>query len=151
MDGFLPPTLGSMDSPVRNKEDFWNLAFTAAFAFACLALMAYLSDVPNVFVRVGVWDFFLLSFASFRLIRLFTYDKITAFLRDYLAARSGAVGKTLHSLIICPWCTGVWTSLLVVTLFFVPYAQPILLVLAVAGIASSVQVIMNAVSRLFQP
>lgn len=140
-----------MDNPVRSKEDFWNLAFTAAFAFACLVLVAYLSDVPNVFVRVGVWDFFLLSFAAFRLIRLLTYDKITAFLRDYLAARSGGLGKTFHSLVICPWCVGVWTSLFVVTLYFVPYAQPILLVLAVAGIASSLQVVMNAVSRIFQP
>jgi hypothetical protein len=87
------------------------------------------------------------SLAIFRLIRLFSYDIITQFIRDwFVGARVGTFRYTFGTLINCPWCTGLWFSFVVVFFYFAtPYAWPIILVLALAAVASFLQVISSLV------
>jgi len=118
---------------VKTTDDVWNLAFSAAFVALSGALAVSAGEPSSVFDRVAGWNFLLLSLATFRLVRLFTYDKIFAFVRAGLSESAGGLGRALNSLIVCPWCTGAWTALAVTAAFLAtPYSQPILLVLAVA-------------------
>ena len=102
-------------------------------------------------------QFIVLILASFRLAHLIVFDKITAFLRDQFITvikEVDAGGKEtlkteikgegwrywVGSLLSCYWCVGVWTSLLVVILYWLfPITFPALLVLAIAGGASIIE------------
>ena len=100
----------------------------------------------------------ILSLASFRLTRLLVFDKIFEFMREpffdeileenddgeletYYLPKDRGVKKFIGEMLSCYWCTGIWTSALIVLLFnFYPaFAAPILLFLAVAGLASMIE------------
>ncbi|NRD79072.1 DUF1360 domain-containing protein [Bacillus sp. BRMEA1] len=101
----------------------------------------------------------ILALASFRLTHLIVFDTITWFLRKPFVSINTIVdasGRTNHymeirgkgwrywmgSLLTCHWCMGVWCSLIVVALyFFLPIIFPLLVILAVAGIASIIEFI----------
>lgn len=107
---------------------------------------------------IGVFDFFILVLASFRLTRLFVYDKITQFVRDFFQRTTLVDGvivrekygrgplRTLSDLLDCPWCTGVWVALPVIFFYFyTPFAWYPLLLLAVTGFATFIQLSANAI------
>jgi hypothetical protein len=51
---------------------------------------------------------------------------------------------TLHSIITCPWCAGVWVTLVIIVFYFlIPYGVLIVYVLALAGLASMVILLSN--------
>lgn len=127
------------------KIHFWH-TFLALF-FVVFATFAFSS--LSAAGRLGTWiplsDFCLMTLAIFRLIRLFTYDNITAFIREWFV---GADPKTLlgslGTLINCPWCTGLWFSLLIVFFYFLtPIAWYAILVLALSAVASFLQLLTN--------
>jgi hypothetical protein len=53
-----------------------------------------------------VFDLVLASLATYRLTRLFTADKITQPLREWITARSDWFGY----LVTCDWCLSIWLS-----------------------------------------
>jgi hypothetical protein len=80
-------------------------------------------------------DWLIISFATFRLVRLIVEDEITRPLRDWWFHRNQ------HSLITeilqCQWCATIWSAaLLLFLILFIPIFMPIILVLGVAGLAS---------------
>jgi hypothetical protein len=106
--------------------------------------------------------FFLLAFATFRLTRLIVFDKITEFFRNYfledvelkdaagnvqtyVKPREGRIRGWIGELISCYWCTGVWCSIFLFCLYwFIPHiATPIILILAIAGVASSIEAVIS--------
>ncbi len=92
-------------------------------------------------------DYILMSLAIFRLIRLTSYDVITKFIRDGVAAapRDSFLG-TFSQLLNCPWCTGLWFSFFVVFAYYAtPVAYPVIIILALAGVASLFQVFANLI------
>jgi hypothetical protein len=113
-------------------------------------------------MNINILDFIILALASFRLTRLIVFDKITEFLRDpffdeveeenddgtlevYYLPKGTPIKKFIGELLSCYWCTGVWVSASVV----VGYLQlpvvfvPIILVLAVAGLAAILESIVQ--------
>ena len=107
-------------------------------------------------------EFILLSLASFRLTRLIVYDKITAFLRKpffdevekknkkgeveiYIIPKKSGIKGWIGELLSCYWCTGIWSAIIIVAaLFFFPYwSNPVIVVLAVAGLASLIETIVQ--------
>ncbi|WP_066071229.1 DUF1360 domain-containing protein [Neobacillus soli] len=115
-------------------------------------------------MKITILNLFILSLASFRLTRLIVFDKITEFIREpffdevaeeneegeievyYIPKKTGA-GKFLGELLSCYWCTGIWASTAVVGMFLLSpdYTTPVILVLAVAGLAS----ILESIVQLF--
>jgi hypothetical protein len=102
---------------------------------------------------VSVFDFALLSLATLRLIRLLVYDRITQFVRDWFfedpisgsCPKSGFKASVGH-LFGCPWCMGVWVGLFIVFFYFLtPLARFPILILAVSGVASFIQLLANMV------
>jgi hypothetical protein len=104
---------------------------------------------------IYLMDFILLSLACFRLTRLIVFDKITESLRApffeeieeeneegiievYYSPKNTPVKKFIGELISCYWCTGIWVSagLVVGFLYFSYLFVPIILIAAIAGLAS---------------
>ncbi|WP_459500779.1 DUF1360 domain-containing protein [Bacillus sp. C1] len=106
--------------------------------------------------------FFIFALATFRLTRLIVYDKITSFIRapfieeleitepdgtvsTYTKVRGKGLQKWIGELLSCYWCTGIWMSIILLAGHrFVPIVvEPILLILAVAGIAAIIETIVG--------
>lgn len=107
----------------------------------------WLSGGGRYIPSVSAFDLFLMALAIFRLVRLTSYDVITKFLRDAVAPapRDSFLG-TFSQLVNCPWCTGLWFSFFVVFAYYAtPVAYPVILILALAGVASFIQVLANLV------
>lgn len=117
--------------------------------YVAIAIVAYSWLAMNG--RLAQWvplgDFFLMAFAIFRLVRLFTYDSITQFIRDWFYGKSAtSFMGSLGTLVNCPWCTGLWFALVVVFFYFAtPAAWYAILVLALASIASFFQLLSNLI------
>jgi hypothetical protein len=125
----------------------WSILLSLFFA-ALLAFGIWYLSISGGFNRaVGFGDILLMSLAVWRLTRLFTYDAITKFIRDwFVGARPESLRGTLFTLITCPWCTGLWFGATVVFFYFLtPYAWPVMLVLAIAALGSFFQVLSNLV------
>ncbi|WP_416828775.1 DUF1360 domain-containing protein [Ectobacillus polymachus] len=99
-------------------------------------------------------------FASFRLTRLLVYDKITRFLRapfidemevlakdgtieTYTKSKGTGLQKWIGDLLSCYWCTGMWTTTgLLLCYYLMPkLTEPLLLILAIAGMAAIIEII----------
>lgn len=146
-----------------NDQDFWNFVFTLLFAGFFLLLLWILFLVHGELPQsIGLFDALLIVLATFRLTRLFVYDKITRFVRNaflkheetytregvtYLTYIEYAQGprRTISDLLGCPWCFGVWSALVVSFFYFLtPIAWLPIFILAVAGLGTFVQLGANA-------
>lgn len=104
----------------------------------------------------------IISLASFRLTRLIVFDKITEFLRApffeeeiemnnegeeeiYYVPKKGIPTHFFGELLSCYWCTGVWSTLGICIFYFMwpIYATPILIVLAIAGVAAIIETVVQ--------
>ena len=124
---------------------FWNFAFSLFFAVLVLVASSWLLATGKIALGISFGNFLLMALAIFRLVRLFTYDHITDFIRDWFryAPRDSFFG-TMGALLNCPWCTGLWFSFLIVFFAYAtPLAWPIILILALAALASFVQIFSN--------
>lgn len=107
-----------------------------------------------------IYDIALITLASFRMTRLFVYDAMTKFIREQfldaeVSARGGKVSlvkpktgprRTLADLFSCPWCFGVWSASTIAFFYLLtPVAHFPTLVLAVAGVATFIQLLANMV------
>jgi hypothetical protein len=117
-------------------------------------------------MKITFLNLFILAFASFRLTRLIVFDKITEFFREpffdeleevneegvievyYLPKKTG-IKKFIGELLSCYWCTGIWASAFIVVVYYLcpSYSTPIILIFAVAGIASIFE---SVVQRLIE-
>lgn len=124
---------------------FWNLFLSLFYVLLVIAAVSYLAAVGRIFYDIPVRDLVLIALAIFRLTRLFTYDVIMAFVRNWFAgARPDTLRHTLGTLINCPWCTGLWFSLVVLFFYFATiYSWPVILILALASVASFFQILAN--------
>ncbi len=117
------------------------------YVVVAVAAYSWLAVNGRLAQWVPLGDFFLMAFAIFRLVRLFTYDSITQFIRDWFHGKSTtSFLGTLGTLVNCPWCTGLWFALVVVFGYFAtPAAWYLILVLALASIASFFQLLSNLI------
>lgn len=124
---------------------FWNTILSLFFAFLIVVSIVMLSHAGRIFYTVPVRDIVLIALAIFRLVRLFTYDKITQFIRDwFVGAQPNTLRDTFGVLINCPWCIGLWFSWALVTFYFASvYSWPLILILALAALGSLFQIIAN--------
>jgi hypothetical protein len=77
--------------------------------------------------------------------RILVFEKIFKYFRDVLKKREDLylIG-TLSSIITCPWCAGVWVTLIIIVFYYlVPFGVLLVYVLALAGLASIVILLSN--------
>lgn len=159
-------TCGTATTHVRLKDDQngWNLIFSILFAVLLfLSVWSFYHTYGGTPAVISIFDMVLISFAIFRITRLFVYDRITQFLRDHFMKKEDLQGddgrtyvrltpyrggplRTISDLLSCPWCTGMWASLVVVYCYYMlPFAWYIILVLAIAGVGNILQMLANMI------
>ncbi len=125
-----------------------------------MGLLARFAELPTT---ITLFDAALITFASFRLVRLMTYDKVMQWFRDLFvhsevrygdgeermvvrqAYASGPL-RAMHELLSCPWCFGVWAAFLVSFFYFLsPLAWYPIFALAVAGVATLLMLLANLI------
>jgi hypothetical protein len=148
---------------MKNDQGLWNFLFSVLFITILVWMIWYLWKVNRLPFAINVFDFLLVVLASFRVTRLFVYDAITQFVRDwfldvdYAEDENGDIyvsrqrpfqgpRSIISQLMSCPWCFGMWASMWVSFIYFAtPFAWFLIFILAVAGIATLIQLIANAV------
>lgn len=129
------------------KTAFWNIVYGLFFLALVFSGTGWLVEHGFMARYIALGDFLLIALAIFRLVRLTSYDVITQFIRDAVAgAPKGTFVGTFSELVHCPWCTGLWFSFFVVFFYYAtPVAWPIILILALAGVASVFQILSNLI------
>jgi hypothetical protein len=113
-------------------------------------------------VEFTLLQLMIMGLAVFRLTHLIVYDKITEFLRSpffdeveekdglgntetYLVPKQTLIRGWIGELISCYWCTGIWAAGVLYGLYiFLPAAaNPLIVILAVAGIASIIETLIQ--------
>ena len=115
--GYAPPE----ERPPLAAYATFAAAFHAAMAGAVVAAKRSGRDLPQ---RVGAGDIVLIGTASYKLSRLISKKKITAFVRAPFTELEGKGGpaeveekprgkglrRAFGELLICPYCLGLWAS-----------------------------------------
>ena len=143
-------------APAEQEQNFWNgvalLVYLALCALAVWLIARYGAFDP---ASLGFYDLALLGLAAFRLIHLMTYDKIFEAVRAAFMDRAGGRLKTAErgwrrlvcEFLQCLWCTGMWSALIVATIYFLgTWGRFAVIVLAVAGLGSLLQIVSKAVA-----
>jgi hypothetical protein len=129
----------------ERKHQAWNF-WSAFIFFGLLVLMGYLLERNHVNIEdITLKEAVVIILASYRLTRILVFEKIFKYLRDALRKRENLylIG-TISSIITCPWCAGVWVTLIIIVFYYlVPYGNLFTYVLALAGIASLVILLSN--------
>jgi len=127
------------------KHQAWN--FWSAFVFlSAVVLVGFLLRENGVDIEELTFkEAILIILASYRMTRILVFEKIFKYFRDVLKNRENLyVIGTVHSMITCPWCAGVWVTLIIVVLYFlVPFGVLLVYVLALAGLASMLILVSN--------
>jgi hypothetical protein len=131
----------------RMKFHFWHTFLSLFFAGLVVLGLAWLDSEGRLAAFIPLSDFFLMALATFRLIHLFTYDNITAFIREWFVGfEATSFAGTLGHLVNCPWCTGLWFSFIVVFAYFgTPYAWYLILILALSSLATFLQILTSRI------
>lgn len=130
------------------KIHFWHLFFSLVFLGGAIAALGVIeATYGTVPTSVPLADAIILVLATFRLTRLFAYDSITSFIREWFAGSNPrSFLGTLGTLVHCPWCLGLWFSLVASFAYFMtPYAWFFLFFLALGGVATFIQILANLV------
>ncbi len=141
---------------------FWNIVFGLFFLIlASLGVIILSTEAYKDPAALTLLDFLLITLATQRFTRLFVYDSMTKFFReqfyDAVEGKRGEVllvkpangpRRTLADLMTCPWCFGVWAAS-TITFFYLltPYAYVPTLILAIASVASMLQLFANALGH----
>jgi len=144
---------------VEEDQQFWQGVALVGFAVLC-ALSVWLVTRYGTadFASLTLFGLALLGLAAFRAIHLITYDKIFDIVRAAFMDHKGARLKTAErgwrrlmcEFIQCIWCTGMWSGLIVVTVYFLgAWGRYAVIVLAVAGLGSLLQLMSKALAAQF--
>jgi len=129
----------------ERKHQAWN--FWSAFVFfGAILLVGYFLNRQGIDIRdLTMKEAVLVILASYRMTRILVFEKILKHFRDALKRRENLyVIGTIHSMVTCPWCAGVWVTLIIIVFYFlVPYGALLVYVLALAGLASMVILLSN--------
>ncbi len=141
----------------------WNIFLIIAFLLVGAWMIDYLDDSTGFPSTISAFDFFILVLATFRLIRLVSYDAIFQFVHEFFMRKIVAVGssgeriisyvqeprglkRAMAILLGCLWCTGIWISLFATFIYFaIPESWVVFFALAVSGLAGVFQLVANLI------
>ncbi len=129
----------------ERKHQAWN--FWSAFVFlGAVFLVGHFLKREGIDIRdLTLTEAVLVILASYRTTRILVFEKILKHFRDALKRRENLyVIGTIHSMVTCPWCAGVWVTLIIIVFYFlVPYGTLLIYVLALSGLVSMVILVSN--------
>jgi hypothetical protein len=129
----------------ERKHQAWN--FWSAFVFlGAVWLVAFFLQRKGIDIRdLTLKEALLIILSTTRLTRILVFEKILKHFRDALKRRQHLyVIGTIHSMVTCPWCAGVWMTLIIVVFYYlIPYGELLIYVLALSILASMVILVSN--------
>lgn len=149
-----------MDTNRYKNDHAWNLGASVFFLFLTALFFVFIRNFGGDYYlyRLGFLDLVIIGMASFRLTRLFTLDKIFSFARAWffdtnehggMVKPGTGIRRIAAELIECPWCTGLWSGLLSITMYLSgPYLRFLVWLLAVAGVGAIFYVLSNMFARI---
>lgn len=91
------------------------------------------------------------ALAVARVTGLIVADSITEPIRDRITVKlddqPGSLGEAIATLITCPWCAGMWVSLVAAPLVWFWWDAPVMLIVALALALSQVTGMTNSLGR----
>ena len=125
-----------MNHPFREKVLNFNSILVFVVILACSVYLAFLLKIS--LNSLSVIDIILLSLSCYRLSRMIVYEKVFELIRNYLGSNTDkALIGSIHNLITCPWCAGVWVSLIVFDIYYLlPFGKYLIYILAISAIAT---------------
>lgn len=129
----------------ERKHQAWNFWSVFVF-FGAVYLVGTLLDLKGVVIQdINFKEAVVIILASYRMTRILVFEKIFKYFRNVLKKNENLyVIGTVHSMVTCPWCAGVWVTLIIVVFYYlVPHGVLLVYVLALAGLASMVILISN--------
>lgn len=147
---------------MKDDQNFWNFWLLVLSAVLLVIEIWILAEMGNLPVAIGIFDALLITLATFRLTRLFVYDSIMYFVRDWFLIREviytsdevivkrkkypSGFKRAMSDLFSCPWCFGLQAAMLVVFLYYLsPVFWILIFMFAVGGVATFIQLVANAV------
>jgi hypothetical protein len=137
--------MSDKDRKPNQQQKSWNFLATL-FYIVCFVGLGYGLKARGL----GAEDFrfrdiALMTLATYRLTRLLVFDAIFKLFRDFVRKRSHyLVFYVIREIITCPWCAGIWACIIIVAIYFlVPFGQILILLFAIAGVASFIVIIVN--------
>lgn len=129
----------------ERKHQAWN--FWSVFVFLiAVGLVGFFLHRKDIDIEELTFkEALVFILASFRMTRILVFEKIFKHFRDALKRRENMyIIGTIHAMITCPWCAGVWATLVTIVLYYlVPYGVLLVYVLALAGLASMMILVSN--------
>lgn len=141
-----------------HDRSFWNFTALIAFLFllaACMYLIYRFDGVRMLWLFNGL-DLLIISLATFRFAHLLTFDKIFNFVRHFFLEESREgdakptriASRVVYEMLECLWCTGIWSALIVFTVYLLGvWGQFIVIVFAAAGVGSLLQVVSKRIAN----
>ncbi len=148
-----------------NHDSAWYIIYSIFFLMVAVGMLWSLYTTNGSLpTSIPLFDLGLIILATFRLTRLFVYDKITHFIRDIFqhteeeytqegvtyfqkVERTHGPLRVAYELLICPWCFSIWAGLFVTYAYFERtelFWLPIL-ILAISGVATTIQILVNLI------
>ena len=129
---------------------FCNFVFVVFFTILVILGAIILETESRIpFSDLALFDFILITLASWRVTRLFVYDTATKFFREQfwnvkkvgrgfqLEKPKTGPRRTLADLLSCSWCFGVWASAMVIFFYLItPFSVYLVMLLAVSAVAT---------------
>ena len=137
-----------------SEQYFWSFVFSVFFLILVVMGAIILETEARIaWVDLTTFDYVIMLLASWRLTRLFVYDNILRFVREQfmdvmkvgrgykLQTPKNGPRRLMAELFACPWCTSVWTSLIVVFLYMLTeYAVLPFVLLGMSAVVSVLQI-----------
>jgi hypothetical protein len=152
--------MSSSNEKMPKDQGMWfavfSVLFLALFIFFYFGLTGGSEKLKWIYY-ISTFDIVILSLATYRIIRLISYDKIFAFVRNlfmdekdgHLVKPSGGPRRTIAEIIECMWCTGLWAALGVTFVYFaLPVGRLFVIILAIAAVGSFLQNFSQMVARI---
>ncbi len=135
-------------SKSSNSEYFWHVILFLSYPLVYLVSIITLKYIWISDFSLSDREIIILWLATFRLTRLFVYDQITNFIREPLKSYKNWLWKSLSELLNCPWCTSVWSALIIYYIYKIDTMFLWLIyILALAWIVWFLQLIYKLLAR----
>ncbi|OFX21438.1 MAG: hypothetical protein A2033_13015 [Bacteroidetes bacterium GWA2_31_9] len=132
-------------------EKFWNFVYSICFIIAILLISLFSDNILQLIDDLKLLDLAVISLAAYRLTRLLVYDKVLNFLRDFIIKSKSEAGfvKSTQYFLTCPWCAGIWMTLLIVIVYlYFPAGKLFSYILAISGVASFIHITISLLGWL---
>ena len=129
----------------NEQQKSWNF-WATLFYLLCLVALGFAlkrKGIDRASFTLG--NLSLMVLATYRLTRILVFDKIFKLVRDFFRSHQRLYPFfVIKEIITCPWCAGVWVSLVIVAVFFlVPFGELFVVLLSISGVASFIVILVN--------